>query len=33
MRKKRLVHSVFPEEFYPLKQSHAIGFELPRLKK
>lgn len=31
MKKKRTVHSVFPEEFFPLKDSHQIGFNLPKI--
>lgn len=32
MKKKRTVHSVFPEEYYPLKDSHQIGFNLPKIQ-
>ncbi len=32
LKKKKLVHSVFPEEFYPLQDSQQIGFHLPKIK-
>ena len=32
-RKKKIVHSVFPQEFYPLKESKKLGFELPKIKR
>jgi hypothetical protein len=31
LKKKKLVHSVFPEEFYPLQDSQQIGFHLPKI--